>query len=106
MYKERNEQIGPRPRAKLVYSVEELDSLLVILNRLNKAEKKIKSSVYYDENIKKYYLILEDVSKKEAFLAFIGEYAKQVKISYLPYIQEHFICISKSHAIGEISGLS
>ena len=98
MYKEKTEGALTRPKVQLIYSVEGIDNLLIILGRIGKTMKEIKSSVYYDEKGEKYYLILEDVSKKERFLAFIGEYARNVKPSYISFINEYCKCISKSNA--------
>ena len=104
MYREKtNSEKILRQAQSVIYSFEELDNLLLVLSRISKLELDIKSSIYLDEDSKKYYLILDGVSKKDLFLAFICEYATPVKASHLTYIYEYTKCIIKGNAISSLT---
>lgn len=104
MYREKtNSEKILRQAQSVIYSFEELDNLLLVLSRISKLELDIKSSIYLDEDSKKYYLILDGVSKKDLFLAFICEYATPVKASHLTYIYEYTKCIIKENAISSLT---
>ena len=105
MYREKGESALQRPKYQLIYSVDEIDNLLLILNRLSELSYEIKCSVYYDGEGEKYYLILEDVSKKDLFIGFIGEFARSIRPSYIKHVEEYYRCISKNAAIKDLSCL-
>ena len=105
MYREKGEAPYQRPKYQLIYSVDNIDTLLLILSRLKCISRDIYSSAYYDEEGEKYYLILEDVSKKDLFLGFLGEFASSVRPSYIKYVEEYYKCISKSNAVTDLSSL-
>ncbi|MBR2944961.1 MAG: adaptor protein MecA [Clostridia bacterium] len=107
MYKEKvDDTTQKRPKQQLIYSFEALESLLIVAVRLETMGGFSRSSAYYDKNARKYYLTIEDVSKKGLRLAFINEYARQVKSSTLCYIKEYCQCILEGDAVPVLSSLS
>ncbi len=107
MYKEKTTQAKPPKQKQIaIYSFDSLENMMLTLGRLSQLTPGIKSSAYYEESTKKYYIILEDVSKKELKLAFIYEYATPLKSNYLTYIQEYTKCLLKKNAIEVLSKLS
>jgi negative regulator of genetic competence, sporulation and motility len=103
MYREKaNSEKIQRQAQSVIYSFDELEDLLLVSSRLAKLELGIKSSLYLDESSKKYYLILDGVSKKDAFLGFISEYAMPVKSNHITYIYEYTKCIVKGNAISRL----
>ena len=104
MYKEKmGEQRISRQGQIIIYCFEELENLLLVLSRLSRLELDAKSSVYFESLTKKYYLILDGVSKKDLFLGFICEYATILKSNHLTYIQEYTKCIAKGNAISSLT---
>lgn len=103
MYKEKPEAKIKLP--KQVYLVDNLNNLLVILSRLKSLCYDGTSSVYYDEGHKKYYIILEDVSKKDLKYAFLSEFSRFIKSNQIEYLQDNFECICNGDAINRLSPL-
>ncbi len=95
-------------RSKFVslYAIETIDMLLKICFRLKEISFEGKSSVYYDDYDKKYYLILENVFTKELKYAFLSEYAKQIKASAHSYVKEHYKCIIKKNGVKLLAELT
>ena len=101
MYKDKREESLP-PKAKTqnqIYAFENISYLVRVLKEINKKDSLKTTSVYYDTEHKKYYLILEDVSNKSLKYAFVGEFSKCVKPSFLQYIVEYcdLICDKNAH---------
>ena len=89
-----------------IYEFNSLKNLLKVCFRLNEIKFKEKSSVYYDFDKEKYYLILENTFSKELKFAFLVEYARIIKGATVLYITEHFKCISKGNAVKQFALLS
>ncbi|MBQ8546673.1 MAG: adaptor protein MecA [Clostridia bacterium] len=103
MYKDKREENLP-PKAKAqnqIYMFENLESLVHILKEISERSISKLTSVYYDKENKKYYLILEDVSKKGLKFAFIVEFSKPVRSSAFQYIVEYcdLICDKNAHIV-------
>lgn len=92
----------PRPLTS-VYSFDDIEKLLIVVRRLNDIKYGGESSVYYNEQKGKYYIILEDVSIKELKYAFLAEYAKSLKSNLSYYIKEHYTSICKKDGIKILS---
>lgn len=104
MYREKaNSEKILRQGQSVIYSFDELENLLLVISRLSKLELGVKSSLYLDQDNKKYYLILDGVSKKDIFLGFICEYATPIKSNHLTYIYEYTKCIIKENAISSLT---
>ena len=89
-----------------VYSIDTVERLLKMCFRLNEINFDGKSSVFYDMEGKKYYLILENIFTKELKYAFLVEYAKQIKSSAIAYIKEHYRCIIKKNGVKRLADLA
>lgn len=103
MYRDKREESLP-PKAKAqnqIFLFEDLENLACVLKEINDKGLSKSTSVYYDKEHKKYYLILEDVSKKGLKFAFIGEFSKYIKPSFLQYIVEYCvpICDKSAHIV-------
>ena len=107
MYKERviDEAVKKPRHITAIYSFEELETVLLVIKRLNNIDFSGESSLYYDEKREKYYILLEDVSSKDIKYAFINEYADNVKSIFYPIIKEHFKCICKKDAVKKLLAL-
>lgn len=88
-----------------VFSFDSLEKLLSATARLKKMSYSGKSSIYYDEFLEKYYIILEDVSIKDIKYAFLSEYSKQMKSNFNLYLKEHCKCLVKKDAVNCFSRL-
>ena len=93
-------------RFSSLYAVETIERLLKMCFRLNEINFNGKSSVFYDDEGKRYYLILENVFTKEIKYAFLTEYAKQIKSSAIAYIKEHYKCIIKKNGVKRLAELA
>lgn len=103
MYKER-----PDPKAKVqkhMFLLDNIDNLLVIFSRLKNANYSGESALYYDTVGKKYYIMLDPVSKKDLRYAFLNEYGRFLRTSGASYIQENLLVICKENAVEMISPL-
>ncbi len=103
MYKEKSDIKIKAPRQ--VFLVDNLESLVVIISRLKSISYDGLSALYYDANCKKYYIILEDVSKKDLKYAFLNEYSKFIRSNQTDYLLDHFECICENGAIEKLSPL-
>lgn len=103
MYKEKGE--SKNKTTKQIFLVDNLENVLEIFARLKKTIYQGKSSLYYDFDKEKYYIILEDVSKKDLNYAFIGEFAKFIRGNQVEYLQDNFECICKNNAVELLSRL-
>lgn len=108
MYKERiTEETQKKPRQSVsVYSFNEIDKMLMAVNRLQEIRFNGMSSAYYDEEMDRYYILLDDVSPKDIRYAFLNEYAKYIKGSTCYQIKEHCKCICKKDAVRRLSNLA
>ena len=103
MYTQKSEN---KPKiTKQIFLSDNIENVLVILSRLKETKYEGKSSLYYDEEKEKYYIILEDVSKKDLKYAFIGEFARFVRSNQLDYLEDSFLCICRDNAIKTLSPL-
>ena len=108
LYRERNssqEVIKKQRQSLYAFSFDSLDKLLCVTQRLKDIQYDGESSVYYDEEREKYFIILEDVSVKDLKYAFLLEYARALKASASTYIKEHYKCICGKNAISIFSAL-
>ena len=107
VYKDKNSHTdAKKPKQILsVFDFDSIDNLLAVCYRLNEISYKNKSSVYYDAEGKRYFMILEDVYIKDLKYAFLLEYAKYLKGSVVSYIKEHYKCIIKRDGIRILSAL-
>ena len=95
--------IFQKARSSLAFLFDSGDEVIITVKRLSRIFPDVKASLYYDESLKKYYLILDNVSKKEPRLGFIYEFAKGIRASSLPYISEHFKSVIKSKPLRELN---
>lgn len=104
MYKEREyQELARKPKATSVsICFENVENLLLAAKRLNSVNYSGASSLYYDEQKQKYFIIIEDVSIKELKYSFLDEYSCMVKGNGY-YVKEHHKCLCKRDAIGKLS---
>ncbi len=88
-----------------VFSIDELNGVLIVAHSLKLKGYEGKSSVYYDNEQRRYYLILDEVSLKDTRYSFMGEYARALRSNSQGYIKEHCRCLCKKDAIGRFSNL-
>ncbi len=103
------EQIGEIKKQKTlrsIYDFDILENLLSASYRLNEIHCKNESSVFYDEERKRYILVLEEIYHKDLKYAFLLEYSKHIKGTALNYIKEHYKCILKRDGIKILSALA
>ncbi|MBQ8147074.1 MAG: adaptor protein MecA [Clostridia bacterium] len=107
MYKEKTtEEAVKKPKQlSTIYSFDNVDKLLMAINRLHNIRYSGTSSAYYDEEKDKYYILLEDVSSKDIRYAFMNEYARYIRGSLSSLIKEHCKCICKRDAVKKLSNL-
>ena len=89
-----------------IYEFDCLEKLLAVVYRLNEIKHKEKTSVFYDDDRKKYFLVLENINFKALKYAFLLEYAKYVKSSSVAYLNEHYACIIKNDTVKILSALT
>lgn len=99
-----NEPKKDRKIFTIVY-FDSFNSLLFSCYRLSEIKHKGNSSVYYDEEKKRYIAVFEDAYIKDLKFAFLLEYGKIAKSSTLDYIKEHYKCIIKGEAVQILSVL-
>ena len=103
MYKDKREELSSlKTKAQgQIYSFENIESLIVVLDALKNIDLSLRTSVYYNKNNGKYFLILENVLRKNLKYAFILEFAKHLKSPLLQYVTEYFspICINNAHEV-------
>lgn len=106
VYKEKIPQEAikkPRQLAS-VFVFDRIDNLISATKRLMEIGYNRTSSVYYDEENEKYYIILEDVSIKDIKYSFLAEYARAIKGGRNIYIKEHYKCLCKNNGVKILSG--
>ena len=108
VYKDKNQQLdNKKPKSVLsIFDFENIENLLQACYRLKEIKYKNKSSVYYDTDKKRYYMILEDIYIKDIRYAFLLEYSKYIKGSIASYIKEHYKCILKKDGVKVLSALT
>lgn len=107
VYKDKNQSTDNK-KTKILLSIldfECLENLLFACYRLNELKYKNRSSVYFDNENKRYIMILEDVYIKDIKFAFLLEYAKYIKGSVASYVKEHYKCIIKRDGVKILSAL-
>ena len=82
-----------------IFSINDLNGVISIIRSLLSKGYNGKSSLYYDNDQKNYYLLLDEISTKNPKYYFMGEYARQLRQNSLGYIKEHCRCICKKDAI-------
>ena len=90
-------------RQKQGYMVENIDMLLSIFARLKSISYMGFSAIYYDKTSQKYYIILDDVSKKDIKYAFLFELSRPLKLSWAELLSSRLIPVCKENAINELS---
>ena len=88
-----------------VFDFDSLEKLLFACYRLNEIGYKKRSSVYYLNEAKHYFMVLEDVYIKDLKYAFLQEYAKYIKGNVASIIKEHSSCIIKKDGVKILSAL-
>ena len=106
VYKTKDSTDLKKSKSPSIYMVETFEMLLKICFRLKEISFDGKSSIYYDEEGKRYYLALENVFTKELKYAFLTEYAKQIKASVFSYLKEHYRCIIKKNGVKALASLA
>lgn len=89
-----------------IYEIDNLEKLLLVSYRLNEIKQHEKSSVYYDFENKRYFLLLENINVKNLKYAFLLEYAKYIKSNNVLFIKEHYNCLIKKDAVKILSNLT
>lgn len=89
-----------------IYEIDSLDKLLTVSYRLKEIKHREKTSVFYDEDRKKYFLVLENINFKSLKYAFLLEYAKYIKNSSVEYLNEHYSCVIKNDTVKILSALT
>ena len=107
IYKDKGQSAdNKKSRASIaIFDFDCLENLLFACYRLNEIKFKSKSSVYYDSDKKRYYIILEDIYIKDIKFAFLNEYARYVKSNVSSYINEHYKCVIKNEGVKILSAL-
>lgn len=82
-----------------IFSLNDIDGVLSVIRGLKIKGYNGKSSLYYDNDQKKYYLFLDEISVKNTRFSFMGEYAQQLRQNSQGYIKEHCRCICKRNAM-------
>ena len=100
MYKDAGEEalLSKLKLQNKVFSFEDMDSLLEGCYLLMQSNCDKNTSAYYDRDKNKFYIILEDVSKKDVKFAFLYEISKHVKSNRIEYIKEKCTPICKENA--------
>lgn len=108
VYKDKGDQSdNKKPRLMIsIFDFENMENLLLVCYRLREINYKSRSSVYYDEYKKRYFLMLEDIYIKDLKYAFLLEYAKYIKGTVASYIKEHCKCILKKDGVKILSALA
>ncbi len=103
MYKDKGEEalLSKLKLQNSIFCFDNIDSLLKGCFLLFKAKCKKNTSVYYDPEKEKYYILLEDVSKKDIKYGFLYELSKRVKSSRSDYLKERctLICEGNAHEV-------
>lgn len=105
VYKNKSNQPDVKKPKLSIFDFDSIDNLLLACYRLKEIDYKSRSSIYYDIEKKRYFMILEDVYIKDLKYAFLLEYAKYLKGSIASYIKEHYKCIIKREGVKILSAL-
>ena len=101
MYKDAGEEVllSKLKLQNQVFCFDDIDSLLEGCYLLMQLDCEKNTSAYYDRDKNKFYIILEDVSKKDVKFAFLYEISKHVKPNRIEYIKERCtpICNENAH---------
>lgn len=105
VYKDKTPQdtVKKSKQITAVYSFDDFEKLLLVARRLKNFKYIGSSMLYYDEDKKKYYIMLDDVYSKDIRFSFVNEYSKNLKGSVNMYAKEHFKCICKKDAVKILS---
>lgn len=107
VYKEKSFENEIKKKEKIsIYEFDNLEKLLNVSYRLNEINHRDKTSVYYDEEKKRYFLVLEETNTRNIKYAFLLEYAKYIKSNLYVYLKEHCKCIVNKNAIKLFSNLT
>ena len=103
MNKEKGEEVllSKLKLQNLIFCFDSMDSLLSGCWLLTQAKCQNNTSVYYDPEKEKYYILLEDVSKKDIKYGFLYELSKRVKSSRRDYLKERcvLVCENDAHTV-------
>ncbi len=104
MYKDRGEEalLSKLKLQNQIFSFDDFQNLMIVLEQLCKMKCKKSTSVYYDAEKSRYCLILEDVSKKDLNFGFVSEFSKHLKSSSLQYITERYTPVFLGNAHVEL----
>ncbi len=108
VYKDK-QQLSENKKSKAMLAIFDFDCFEKLLNacyRLNEIKYKKRSSVYYSNDNKHYFMVLEDVYIKDLKFAFLQEYAKYIKGNILSFLKEHYACIIKKEGVKVLSALA
>ena len=75
VYKNKSNQPDVKKPKLSIFDFDSIDNLLLACYRLKEIDYKSRSSIYYDIEKKRYFMILEDVYIKDLKYAFLLEYA-------------------------------
>jgi len=107
VYKDKNQTRALKSKEIIsIYDFDNLLNLLSVASRLREINYNGNSSIYYDLERKRYFMILEDASPKDIKYAFIQEYAKYIKTNASSYVKEHYQCVIKKDGVGILSALA
>jgi negative regulator of genetic competence, sporulation and motility len=104
-YKEKSFESQRKKGQRSIYAFDKLINLLSVCVRLSKGGFSSKSTVYFDLEKEKYYLIICDIDTREAKYAYLTEYARYVKPIFYSYILEHGKCLTKGNGVEKFSKL-
>ena len=107
VYKEKSTETDTKKKlTPSIYVFDGIEELLNVSYRLNEIKHSGKSSIFYDNEKNRYFLILEDINVKNIKYAFLLEYAKYIKGSVHVFLKEHYKCLINKDAIKVLSSLT
>ena len=107
VYKEKSTETDTKKKlTPSIYVFDGIEELLNVSYRLNEIKHSRKSSIFYDNEKNRYFLILEDINVKNIKYAFLLEYAKYIKGSVHVFLKEHYKCLINKDAIKVLSSLT
>ena len=103
MYKDKGEEalLSKLKLQNLIFCFDNLESLLEGCHLLSQVKCSHSTSAYFDHEKVKYYILLEDVSKKDMKYGFLYELSKRIKSSRVDYLKERckLICEGDAHLV-------
>ena len=101
LYKDRGiqETVKKQKTQIAVYSIEDFEGTLCVAQGLMDNGYVGESSLYCDEEKRRYYIFLEDALSKDVRFSFLSEYAKSVRAINGAYVREHYKCVFKKDAV-------